>query len=99
MRTTGGGYSVCECSVCLLSCTSLTVMSHCDIHHESVWRDPIIFSVWQDDIILDLYVTPFITNSRSCEIIRGNGNVKKVGEIVRGTGFVRCVRRCLLCAG
>jgi hypothetical protein len=40
-------------------------MSHCDIHHECVRRDPIIFYVWQDDIILDLDVTPFIDSSRN----------------------------------
>jgi hypothetical protein len=60
LRSTGGGYSVCERSVCMLSGKSIAVMSHCDIHHECTRRDPIIFSVCQDDIILDLDVTPFI---------------------------------------
>jgi hypothetical protein len=44
MRSTGGRYSVCECSVCMVSGTSISVMSHCDIHHECTRRDPIIFS-------------------------------------------------------
>ncbi len=57
--------TLCERSVCLLSGTSIAVMSHCDIHHECARRDPIIFSAWQNDIILDLYVTPFIVSSRS----------------------------------
>jgi hypothetical protein len=34
LRSTGGGYSVRERSVCMLSGTSIAVMSHCDIHHE-----------------------------------------------------------------
>jgi hypothetical protein len=55
---------VCECSVGT-SGTSITVMSHCDIHNECTRRDPIIFSVCQDDIILDLDVTPFIASRRS----------------------------------
>ncbi len=57
--------TLCERSVCMLSGTSISVMSHCDIHYECTRRDPIIFSVWQDDIILDLDVTPFIVSSRS----------------------------------
>jgi hypothetical protein len=60
-----GGYSVCEHSVCMLSGTSIAVMSHCDIHHECVRRESIIFYVWKDDIILDLDVTPFIVTNRS----------------------------------
>jgi hypothetical protein len=43
MRSTGGGHSVCECSVCILSGTSIAVTSHCDIHHECARRDLIIF--------------------------------------------------------
>jgi hypothetical protein len=39
LRSTGGGHSVCERSVCTLSGTSITVISHCDIHHECVRRD------------------------------------------------------------
>ncbi len=58
LRSTGGGHSVCERSVCTLSDT-------CDIHHECVRREPIIFSAWQDDIILDLDVTTFMSRSRS----------------------------------
>ena len=65
LSSTCGGHSVCERSVCMLSGTSISVMSHCDIHHECTRREPIIFSVWQDDIILDLDVTPFIVSSRS----------------------------------
>ena len=43
LRITGGGYSVCERCVCilthiLLSGTSITVMSHCDIHHQCARR-------------------------------------------------------------
>ena len=34
LRSTCGGHSVCERSVCMLSGTSISVMSHCDIHHE-----------------------------------------------------------------
>ncbi len=52
-------------SVCMLSGTSIAVMSHGVIHHECVRREPIIFSDWQDDIILDLDVIPFISSSRS----------------------------------
>jgi hypothetical protein len=65
MRSTGGGYSVCEYSVGMLNGTSIVVMSHCDIHHECTRREPIIFSTWQEDIILDLDVVPFIVRSRS----------------------------------
>jgi hypothetical protein len=65
LRSTGGGYSVCERSVCMLSGMSIVVMSHCDIHHECTRREPIIFSACQDDIILDLNVTPFIASSKS----------------------------------
>jgi hypothetical protein len=36
---------MCENSVCTLSGTSISVMSHCDIHHECPRRDPIIFYV------------------------------------------------------
>jgi hypothetical protein len=56
LRSTGGGHSVCERSVCTLSGTSIEVMSHFDIHHECA-REPIVFSAWQDDIIIDLDVT------------------------------------------
>ena len=45
LRSTGGGHSVCEHSVCALSGTSIAVMSHCDIHHECA-REPIVFSAW-----------------------------------------------------
>jgi hypothetical protein len=65
LRSTGGGYSVCERSVCMLCGTSIEVMSHCDIHHECTRRESIILFVWEDDIILDLDVTPFIVRSRS----------------------------------
>jgi hypothetical protein len=65
MRSTGGGYSVCKRSVCMMSGTSISVMNHCDIHHECTRREPIIFSAWEDDIILDLDVTPYIDSSRS----------------------------------
>ena len=68
LRSTGERYSVCERSVCMLSGTSIVVMSHRDIHHECTRRESIIFSVCQDDIILDLDVTPFITSSRSYSI-------------------------------
>jgi hypothetical protein len=36
-------YSVCDRSVCMLSGTSIAVMSHCDIHHECSMTDPIDF--------------------------------------------------------
>ena len=65
LRSTSEGYSVCERSVCMMSGTSISVMSHSDIHHECTRREPIIFSVCQDDIILDLDVTPYIDSSRS----------------------------------
>ncbi len=38
LRITGEGYSVCEHSVGILSGTSISVMSHCDIHHERTRR-------------------------------------------------------------
>jgi hypothetical protein len=55
---------VCECSVCKLSGTSITVMSHCDINHQCVRRDPILFAAWQDHIILYLDVNAFISRNR-----------------------------------
>ncbi len=70
LRSTGGGHSVWEFSVCTLSGTSITVMSpdcyNCDIHHdtECVRREPIVLSVRQGNIILDLDVTPFIVSDR-----------------------------------
>ena len=42
---------MCERSVGILSGTSIPVMSHCDIHHECVRREPIVFSTWKDDKI------------------------------------------------
>jgi hypothetical protein len=45
LRITGGGYSMCELSVCMMSGTSIAVTSHCDIHHECTRRESIIFSV------------------------------------------------------
>ncbi len=29
---------MCECSVCMLSGTSIVVMSHCDVHHQRARR-------------------------------------------------------------
>jgi hypothetical protein len=40
LRSTAGGHSMCECSVCTLSGTSIVVMSHCDIHHECEYISP-----------------------------------------------------------
>ena len=51
---------MCDRSVGMVSGASIVVMSHCDIHHECTWREPIIFSTCQEDMILDLDVTPFI---------------------------------------
>jgi hypothetical protein len=46
MRRDCGGQSVCENPICILSGTSVSVMSHCNIHHKCVRRESIIFSVW-----------------------------------------------------
>jgi hypothetical protein len=47
----------------MLSGTSISVMSHCNIHHECVRRESIIFSSRKNDVILCLDVTSFIINN------------------------------------
>jgi hypothetical protein len=71
--------------VCTLSGTSIEVMRHCDIHHECVRREPIVFSVWQDDIIPYLDVTPFI-DIRRCYFMVFNSvtnRAQQQTEIIR----------------
>ena len=65
MRSSSGGYSVCECSICILSGTSIAIMCHGDIHDQCVWRMQVVFTPWQDHIVLDLDVSTCISCSGS----------------------------------
>jgi hypothetical protein len=55
----------------MLSGTSISVMSHCNIHHECERTECIIFSTWKNDVILYLDVTSFIVIS-GCNIMGFN---------------------------